>query len=106
MKTSELLVLIFAFLVGYMLYKRCGCIEGIGGEDFYGKQLDTLKEEIDNEMRKCLQITGDCASGGFFTGPEPICTPGCDLEKTIDKLKNRVDMFTFACISEGQNSCD
>ena len=28
MNTSELLVLIFAFLVGYMLYKRCGCIEG------------------------------------------------------------------------------
>lgn len=29
MNTSELLVLIFVFLVGYMLYKMCGCIEGM-----------------------------------------------------------------------------
>jgi len=28
MNTSELLVYIFAFLVGYMLFKRCDCIEG------------------------------------------------------------------------------
>jgi hypothetical protein len=28
MKTSELLVYVLVFLVGYMLFKRCGCIEG------------------------------------------------------------------------------
>lgn len=33
MNTSELLVLIFVFLVGYMLFKRCGCIEGVGGNN-------------------------------------------------------------------------
>jgi len=32
MNTSELLVLLFVFLVGYMLFKRCGCTEGMNNE--------------------------------------------------------------------------
>ncbi len=28
MNTSELLLCVFVFLVGYMLFKRCGCTEG------------------------------------------------------------------------------
>lgn len=46
MKTSELLVCVLVFLFGYMLFKRCGCTEGIT------VPINNCKCEIDDNVWK------------------------------------------------------
>lgn len=56
MNTSELLVYIFVFLVGYMLFKRCGCIEGmtIPGTDGACEIDDNVWKYVDENKIKDL----------------------------------------------------
>uniref|UniRef100_A0A6C0FF28 Uncharacterized protein n=1 Tax=viral metagenome TaxID=1070528 RepID=A0A6C0FF28_9ZZZZ len=56
MNTSELLVLIFAFLVGYMLFKRCGCIEGMVSDTC----SDTLESLCGKEKKFPSQACAKC----------------------------------------------
>lgn len=67
MNTSELLVLIFAFLVGYMLYKRCGyrSVEGIKVHQLGGGTCnvdDNVWKYVDENKLKGL-------NGGLFLTP-------------------------------------
>ena len=49
MKTPELLMLVFVFLVGYMLFKRCGCIEGI--------VTDTCSDYTEKSLRERAEVS-------------------------------------------------
>ena len=78
MNTSELLVLIFAFIVGYTLFKCGGCTEGIDDDDDdddgFLYELNIMNNLITEHINKCnntLKI--DC----HILDP-PTVTGGCD----------------------------
>ena len=76
MNTSELLVLIFVFLVGYMLFKRCGCTEGIVNE----KCSATLESLCGTEQKFPSQGCAKCTGGK----KAPLKVAGCTAENVDD----------------------
>jgi len=103
MNTSELLVLIFVFLVGYMLFKRCGCTEGINGDgdgDYYGDDVSTMQNLITNTINKCN------------TGARAFCHPlgsdeaisGCN-QTDESALQAQLNKVVDAAIHYGRSNC-
>jgi hypothetical protein len=95
MNTSELLVLIFVFLVGYMTFKRCGCIEGIYGEGGFLDEINTMNTLIDSNIDKCNTKKTVCK---LLTSDK--VTGGCD-ENATNILKTQLTKVVNAALNEG-----
>lgn len=96
MNTSELLLCVFVFLVGYMLFKRCGCTEGIDGGGDFLDEINTMNTLITNNINKCNTKKTACK---LWT-PDEV-TGGCD-ENAINILKTQLMKVVDATLLEGK----
>ena len=102
MNTSELLMCVFVFLVGYMLFKRCGCIEGVGGDDMDDVDNNFMDQKIEmlnlitHHINKCNSQKVECRLVG-----SPSVTGGCD-NNAEKNLKDQVNNLVNASIREGK----
>ena len=100
MKTYELLVLIFAFLVGYMLFKRGGCTEGIDGGGDYFDEVVTMNTLITDNITQCnTKAIPVCKMWG---GKDEVIS-GCDV-KASDNLKAQLNKVVLAAIRYGRST--
>lgn len=102
MNTSELLMCVFVFLVGYMLFKGCGCTEGIDVDDVNDVDDNFLDQKIKmlnlitEHINKCNSKKTEC-----HLWDEPSVTGGC-ANDAIDDLQNKVNNLVNASIQEGK----
>jgi hypothetical protein len=94
MNTSELLVLIFVFLVGYMLFKRCGCIEGM---TVPSTGTDGACE-IDDNVWKYVDKDKIIKHNDGFEITEEQCK---DLKSQVNKLGEPIKICTSLSLALG-----
>lgn len=97
MNTSELLVLIFSFMVGYILFKGCGCTEGIDGDNFLD-EVTKMNNLITTEINQCNTKNTTC---NYF-GSGSVTTGGCN-ENAAGNLEKQVSRLVAVSLHEGES---